>query len=94
MMIPNKFIKYGQQFTLMSVVGPYHIYRRADQYEIMKPIMIKGELQLPGTSFWGIYGWSCPNEVAVVRMIEKLLEKDKAREEKPQKKGKAKEEEG
>lgn len=86
LMIPDQFVKYGDQFRLMSIVGDYRIYRRGNgercSFEIMKPIMIKGELQLPGTSFWGIYGWTCADEVAVIRKIGELVSGDKVKVEK------------
>lgn len=82
-MIPDKFVKYGEQFTLMSIVGPYRIYKRSRtnlhfHYEIMKPINMKGVMILPGASLWGIYGWSCNTEVDVVKMIQKLIERNRA----------------
>jgi hypothetical protein len=84
-MILDQFVKYGEQFSLMSIVGPYRIYRRGGRpgispskssYEIIKPYPLKGELIYPGASMWGIYGWSAVNEVEVVRIIEKLQKKD------------------
>jgi hypothetical protein len=81
-MIPDKFVKYGEQFTLVSIIGPYRVYRRNRtetkyHYEVMKPINMKGVMILPGASMWGIYGWSCNDEVAVVKRIQQLIERDK-----------------
>jgi len=81
-MIKDTFKKYGDNYFLMSVVSDrFHIYRREHLdgrlagYEIMIPIMVGGELCLPSSSFWGIYGWTCMTEVAVVKKINELLKK-------------------
>lgn len=86
-MIPDTFKKYGAVHELISTIGPYKIYRRHDSgrnrscsYEIMKPIMIKGELCLPGSSFWGIYGWTCIDEIDVIRVVQKILKRDTGRD--------------
>lgn len=82
LMILDQFVKYGEKFSLMSIVGPYRIYRRdggnhsPPSYEIIKPYPLKGELIYPGASMWGIYGWSTRSEVEVVRIVEKLLKRD------------------
>lgn len=82
-MILDQFVKYGEKFQLMSIVGPYRIYRRdggnhsPPSYEIIKPYLHKGEYIYPGASMWGIYGWSTRHEVEVVSIVQKLLLRDK-----------------
>ena len=84
-MLRDTFKKYGDNFFLMAVISSFRIYRREDQtgkltgYEIIKPIMIQGELCLPASSFWGIYGWSCTDELHVVLKMDELLKKEAAK---------------
>lgn len=76
-MIEDTFRKYGETFTCVSLSGDYRIYRRVSKtgvvlYEIIKPIMQGGLLRYPGSSLWGIYGWTCLDEKAVVNKINEL----------------------
>lgn len=84
-MIKDTFTKYGDTFTCVSLSGDYRVYRRETpksdtsvghvQYEIIKPVKIGGEWRYPGSSFWGIYGWTCTDEKQVVKKMAKLMEK-------------------
>jgi hypothetical protein len=88
MALKKKFRKYGDDVTFVSLSGDYHIYRRdtPDQqddrpthYEVIKPVNVGGELTYPGASQWGIYGWTCIGEPALVRKMAELKAKDEKR---------------
>ena len=66
-MIKQKFVKYGHTFECILSGEIHSIYKRTTKagndcgYEVIRPVVIGGDLVYPSSSFWGLYGWTALN---------------------------------
>lgn len=71
-MIPRTFTKYGETFEMLLSGHVHMIYKRGESYEVIRPVVMRGELIYPSASMWGVYGWTYNKlEDAVIRMNDK-----------------------
>lgn len=76
-MVKLKFIKYGDTFECILSGVIHSIYKRTTpygrvSYEVIRPVVVSGDLIYPSSSFWGTYGWTVNDyDDAIKKMVDK-----------------------